>query len=400
MTAFPSVNGSGQSGAHSVSNIPSILQVPVVDSRLLEIEPDAAIFDTLLRLSGKAQRIENQTFYWREVAPYKNKTTVLATVNSSATTITFADTSFMVPGVIIENLENHERIYVPKGSTITNSTGSVGANIVRGVEGTTAATWTVGDRVLVMSSNYEEGQDKRNSMTREQGTLYNYTEGFDGLIELTEETMNTGTFGEGELDRQERLSLRNYKKEMNLRLLVGKRGVLTSTTTGITKPVYTTNGLRPHCMMYNNIDVGPGVTRKTITDGIARIAANAGVRGVNYTAICAPKVHGILSQLDESYRRTTRTDRRIGAIVNEIEGTEGMITIVVDHTLSLPGYDEEMLVFTEEQLHLKDFTPFTVRANVQDNGSRRYASQMYQRTGLQVDLPSNTGRLFNIKYAA
>lgn len=364
---------------------------PEVEDRIHKIGADLNGFLTLTRAIGKTKRIQAYEWSWHESWPIKVQTTVNAAINASATTgLTLTD-AICIKDRILLNIETGEQILC------TASTSGQPSTIVRQFGTNAAAAWTAGDRVLILGSALEEGQDKPERIMRTTNTLSNVTQKMHEAFALTDRMQNLKMYGPKEAQRLRVDSIENLHKQRS-RVLLFSQPKKTGAATGTTYSRTATGGVEFWCGLYNAMKM-PCLTEDGIAAFMEPLMANGSGNWVFYTG---SRVSRFFTQiLARSGRiQQPRSDNTLGLKVAKFSYGDVDVSIVKDRNFDLAGKNDRILVVDADCLSIVSSESMQIENNVETPGSLRDETQITVCEGVQCDNPAACGVIYGVRQAA
>ena len=207
--------------------------------KILLLEPDAAPL-TVVTKNIQKKGTGNPKFQWQEdeLDPRFDQVNNGAGYASGATSIVVDNGAYF---------EAQNLVYVPRTAETMRVTAIVGntLTVVRGV-GSTAAALVDNDPLLITSTAQPEGDASRPARSRNQTTVYNYTQIFRTPWDATETARHSEYEADDDWDYQALKHGIEHKKSIEYALMVGARSEESSSgqarrTTGGFRSFVTTN---------------------------------------------------------------------------------------------------------------------------------------------------------------
>lgn len=366
---------------------------PDIASKIQRVEPQGTPLLTLTEsVTGRVRSVHNRQFEVQEEWPIVNETTVTATEPAAETSIAVADGSIFRTGMTGFNTRTGDHFVVTTG-------GSTPLTVIRGTGTTAAAIWLSGDRLLSTGYALEEGQDKLAAWMRAPNMYTNYTQKFFHAAALTDVMMDSGFYGESENQRLNTQVILEFKKGIERGLLFGEPNKDTSGT----HPRWNTGGAKYFCKLYNQVNMGGGVTVRSWAHLLQQASRFGSEGGQSFKVIMAgQKVHAILSELPHAMgiERVPMGTSKIGDDVTEIRFPGGTAALVLNYNFEGAGLDDVALILDPRYMGLAEFGTMEMENNVQTPGSQRKEWQLTRTLGLEVTLPAAFAYAYNIQFAA
>lgn len=172
--------------------------------------------ELLKRLNGKnfKNEVKSHKYEWSTRDNRAIKTTLSIAIADSATSLVVAD-----PGVL--NVDDMIRLPNGELAVVESVSGGISATF-RVIAGTQAAH-DIGDEVIVVGGATAQGKDADNMVTTGFSDLFNYTQNFEDVIELSDLEHNALIRGEensGELIARKQMEL---SEKLQNTLIIGQR---------------------------------------------------------------------------------------------------------------------------------------------------------------------------------
>jgi hypothetical protein len=218
--------------------------------KILLLEPDAAPLTVVTKNIAK-KGTGNPKFQWQEdeLDPRFDRINNGAGYASGITALVVDNAAYF---------EAQNIVYVPRtGESMRVTAVNTGTNtltVVRGV-GSTAAALVDNDELLITSTAQPEGDASRPTRTRNQTTVYNYTQIFRTNWDATETARHSEYEADDDWDYQALKKGIEHKKSIEYALMVGNKSEDTSSG----KPRRTTGGFKSF-VTSNSTDAGGALT--------------------------------------------------------------------------------------------------------------------------------------------
>lgn len=290
----------------------------------------------MLNLLGFGETVTQVEPTWFEDEAYGDKTKATATATAAATTITVADGGVFEAGYVVKINDELLLVTTVAGNDLTVS---------RGYAGTTAGAVAIDDEVVFQFVEGKEGADARPARFKARVRKSNYTQIFDGTIQISETAIATSQHGIDDLYAYEKA-----KKEKELALQLEKaviNGVKYEAPNGLTRQM---GGLK-HFITTNVLNgAGAAVSTDILNDAFQAIAEKTGQNvGAGYKIIVSPKQKRAISKMDANKISLDRKDNGRGQVVDHFVGDFGEAEIVVNPNLAA----DEILVVDANRIKIR-----------------------------------------------
>jgi hypothetical protein len=179
------------SGQRAVTDENSTRVKADVSEEIFQYDPNANSLTLLATKLRKRRKVSQYLFHWLEKDRYPRFTTIAtgATAAQTATAVVAAgDGSKLYPRAFLLNHNTGERMLVSSVSTDTPT-------LIRGIGDEGAFPITVGDKIEIIGSAYEEGADVGSSRTVQTRNVEQFTQIIRTPIEFTGRDENTDMYG-------------------------------------------------------------------------------------------------------------------------------------------------------------------------------------------------------------
>lgn len=389
-TAYEYVSGSAAAGAYAGNTGDAIRLSPEVSQQIYMVEPADTPLDTLLGMLGQDSPTGSPTYHTQVEWPINYILQGTATETSSDVTVAFADTSFLIPTMVIQNQRTGEQMYVTAVGSSTSATCR------RGIGTTPAAACVATDVYTIIGNAVEEGADAIQNLARASGHHTNYAQMFEAKNGITDISMRQTVYGPKEEVRLNEQKISQFRKYKNRSFMTGEP--YAGTPTGATLPVYITGGARYWAKLYNNITMPGGFTYKTLSAAL-KACLRYGGQGERW-AFVSHRLWAEISSMLQDKVQVGQSENSIGMEITRIQVPGGVINLTADYLMDEAGFDDEMLVLDMRYVGTRTFEGYTAEPNIQTLGSHRRESHIYQRTGFEQRLPISSALITGLEYAA
>lgn len=379
------IKGTGQSGAVStLSGNPTRLR-PEIESRIEQMETDAAPTLTALTKVGAVKKVGAPEGKTQEEWPLRYDGVATAASAVGDTTIDVDDASFVIPGHIILNPATGEQMRV---TSVTNNE----LTVVRSIGATPEAAIAAGDRLIYTSIATEEGQDAVQARMRMTDERTWYAQKIAHRMNVTDIMAFHAMYGPSEPDRINAQGVREFKKMQNRAILLNEP---TKYLGPNSRTIYVTGGMRYWSSLYNNINMGGSLTYKGLCWALGRIFRYGDSK--SRVGLCSRRVWAEVSSLPEvmAQIRRTQDDKTFGGEITTIVVPGGRIVLAVDDSLEGDYTDNEILVVDFSKAELVEAEGYTTE-QINTAGAYRKDWQIYRRIGLKCRMPIAWGRIYRV----
>jgi hypothetical protein len=179
------------SGQRAVTDENSTRVKADVSEEIYSYDPNANSLTLLSTKLRNKRKVTQYAFNWLEKDRLPRQTTIAtgATAAQTGTAVVAAgDGSKLYPRAFIMNIDTGERMLVTSVSTDTPT-------LVRGIGGLGAFPISVGDRIEILGSAYEEGADVGSARTVQTRNVEQYTQIIRTPVQFTGRDENTDMYG-------------------------------------------------------------------------------------------------------------------------------------------------------------------------------------------------------------
>lgn len=304
-----------------------------VTENLLLLSPAETPMINLLGFGESVTQVEPT---WFEDEAYADKTKATAVADAAATKVSVADGSVFEAGYVIKVGDELMLVTAVAGNDLTVS---------RGYAGTAAAPIADKDDVVFQFVEGKEGADARPARFKSRKRVSNFTQIFDGTIQISGTAEATTQHGIVNLYLDEKA-----KKEKELALQLEKaiiNGVKYEAPNGLTRQM---GGLK-HFIVTNVLNgAGASVDTDILNDAFQAIAEKTGQNvGAGYKIIVSPKQKRAISKMDVEKINLDRKDNGRGQVVDYFVGDFGEAEIVVNPNLA----PDEILIIDTARVRIR-----------------------------------------------
>lgn len=268
-----------------------------------------ASMPVLMNMMGDGLPATNTKVEWTEdqIAPARQAVTVVATDD-----LTVADASAFPVGTVIAiessaGVSKTELVQVTAVSTNT-------LTVSRTYGGSTGSTIVVGDILIRVSKPIGENTQAPTGEGRQPEYLFNYTQIFDAVAEVSRTSNQVDMYGFTPLDYAEMTKMREIAYDINNALIYGRRversASANGTLGGILQYINTTGG---------NIDTTGGNLSPTIINNIIENIYNDGGYGMELMILCNTNQARRISAFDNSSLEIMRQDTTTGKVISRFQ---------------------------------------------------------------------------------
>jgi len=367
--------------------------VPQVESKILQVEPASTPLLTLLDGLKRVEPLRGREFTIQEQWPKKWVGTSTAAYTAADVAITLDDGTFVSPDMIAYVPSTDEQMLV----------SSVAGNVVTVVRGSTLglSSYAIasGAEILFTAPALREGQDKGSDVHRAPGMMSGYTQKVDSSAGITDVAQGLQYYGIDEYSRINQEMLKEFKKKINRMLLFSQPMKYTAAGTF---PRWATGGLLWYSKLYNEFNMGGGVTWRAFDNVVRTVKRYGGPESGSKWILCGQKAASVFSgwAAESGILTQDAGKNEFGFDVTRIKAGGMTLNIVEDWNFEGKDLDHVAIIVDNRYLALKESEGYTVEQNVQTPGAHRKEWQMYRTVGLKCECPAAFGFLYNIKYAA
>jgi hypothetical protein len=378
--------------ATAASTIGNTVRIrPEVSAQIAKVEPLETPLLTLLEKVGKFTKVGNKRFTIQEEWPLCNRTTVTAGINSSATSVTPADSTIATANMLAQNTRTGEQLLITAASSSWT--------IVRGYGTTPAAAMVAGDTLLLIGTVLPEGYSRPATLSRAPNMHSNQTTKSHHAIQLTKDMLSYDFYGVPEVTRLEAQEVLEFKKRQERHLLFDEP-VWDDAGSNSTYPRSVNGGARWYCKLYNRFNMGGVVTLRGIRHVLTACSRYGGAG--EKIILTGSTVFSLLSDLPQLLGAGQNEPMMISTLGDNVKRFSfpgGSATIALDYNFEGAGLDSEALILDARYLEGREFRALEVERDVQDPGSGFKQDQMIVDRGLACTMPLAWGYVYNMKRA-
>lgn len=354
--------------------------------------------------SGMPKEAAGDTSYgWVEDSHISGNTKATAIAANNAAAIVVEDTNIWAANSIIMNQTTGEYMLV------TSITSDVGAAVIRGLAGTTAAAVAVNDVFQLIGSAFEEGGDKPEAVTQKGESRTNYVQIFKNGWAITGTAKAVKFHTGSQLAYNRSQALGYHVEDLERSFIFGRPAVMTRNG----KPMRLSGGIAYQIETFGGLvqSANEGGAGRMSLDGIASFLRKIFDRNVKGMANERISFTGsaVIEQIQKMVRYDTRYDISVGESaygikVMKLLGFNGDLTLAT-HPLFVENsvWGHELHVYHPGLIKkrvLRDTWEETFGAGSSNNGGKD-AEEGYiaLETGWQAQAVETMGIMRNIQTA-
>lgn len=331
----------GQRGAEQLN---TVRVKPDVADTILMYMPNANPLITLTGFLREKREAVNAQFQWLEKDEQPRTSTVATTIDDVTTTLAVATGTGVrfAANYLIQNLSTGEIMRVT-GVTNDNLT------VTRGIGGN-AAPCTVGDKVLFVSTAFEDGAGIGTLKSIQEFNLYNYTQIHRTPFGFTGRDLETELFGGRDEKTETKAATIEHKKSIEQTFFFGKRSTATGTH------LITTSGGLQYFISTNAWNVSGTPLNKRTFDEFLEQGMKWGMggnqsrgTGLKYL-LCSSRWLTEINSFANDGLRYTVLDDKIGFAAETYQSPHGEVRLMRANVLD---YNHRDYAFLLDPNHLK-----------------------------------------------
>lgn len=300
-----------------------------MSARVLMTGP-AAMAPMLALSSGMPSTPTNQTSYsWIEDEHISGNTTVVTGGNTVATSLVVADVNIWMPNTIIMNEVTGEFMLVTALDSTTNT-----ITVLRGLNGTTAATVTAADTLQSIGTAHAEGSDRPAAVSQKGEERTNYVQIFKNGWAITGTAAAVGYVTGSQMAANRSLCFNYHAEDIERAFLWGRKGVRVLNN----QQLRMTQGILPQIEDYGGLVASANtggnagdLSMYDLTDFLRKIfdvqAKGYPNERIGYGGSGTLQVIQRMVQADSHYEITSR-ETEYGITVTTIVGFNGKLKII------------------------------------------------------------------------
>jgi len=338
------------------------------------LDPDRHSLYSIAAVNGQKEKATQVRYDWLEDTNVPFKTTCAATIASGVTALVVADAGLAVPNSVLKDMNTGEIMTVSAVNLGTNT-----ITIARGALGTTAAAITAGDIIVNIGNAHEEGSGAPVARTTIKTPLYNYTQIFKTVAEMTKtaKEVTTRPMSVNELDYQMKKRGVDHALDIERAFFLGKRYM---DTTG-TYPKTYTGGLESFITTNVQTDANGTLTRAEWDAWLNdMVFAHGSENKIIY-------VGGIIQNaldnwLEDKLQPTTFKINNLGVNLATYMSTRGKVQIKYQRFFDEVGYDGFAMAVDPSNVRIKVLRDTRVIPNIQENDADMIKNMYLSEVGL------------------
>ena len=381
-----------------------LLFVQQLEALIRKYKPEITPFMTLLnggpRSQGiKSQKVGNMEFSHIAQLPMPEAVEMSASALASDTTLTVVDAGGITKRHVLQNTRTGENLYVVDAYGYPGSSLTAGQLTVRRAFGDLAAqAMLAGDKLLIIGTAGEEGQEAFTGISRDPLTGTFYCQEFGWGTGITEWMDLTEMAKYNEWDRINTQALETFKDLQEAAALFGqpKYNAAGSGVSINGKRLYTTAGVEYFCRKSGNLfDFNHGLSVDAIEAAVRQVGSYSTNR--SFIAICSENIAAKLARLPELVGKIQYTDTKetLGFNLKSFDFLFGKLTFIPHRKMNVEGKVDKIMLVNVADLAKKEFRGDKIRDNIQTPGQHVRQIEYTTIWGLDNGNPYGCGLIEN-----
>ena len=383
-----------------------LLFVQQLEALIRKYKPEITPFMTLLnggpRSQGiKSQKVGNMEFSHIAQLPMPEAVEMSASAVVGDTTLTVVDAGGITKRHVLQNTRTGETLYVVDVYGHPNASVSLTAGqmtVRRGFGDITAQAMLPGDKLLIIGTAGEEGQEAFTGISRDPLTGTFYCQEFGWGTGITEWMDLTEMAKYNEWDRINTQALETFKDLQEAAALFGqpKYNAAGSGVSINGKRLYTTAGVEYFCRKSGNLfDFNHGLSVDAIEAAVRQVGSYSTNR--SFIAICSENIAAKLSRLPELIGKIQYADTKesLGFNLKSFDFLFGKLTFIPHRKMNVEGKVDKIMLVNIADLAKKEFRGDKIRDNIQTPGQHVRQIEYTTIWGLDNGNPYGCGLIEN-----
>ena len=382
-----------------------LLFVQQLEALIRRYKPETTPFMTLLNGGPnskgiKSQSVGNMEFSHIAQLPMPEAVEMSASASSSDVTLTVVDAGGITKRHVLQNTRTGENLYVADAYGLPGSSLIVAGQLtVRRAFGTTIAQAMVaGDKLLIIGTAGEEGQEAFTGISRDPLTGTFYCQEFGWGTGITEWMDLTQMAKYNEWDRINSQALETFKDLQEAAALFGqpKYHAAGSGMSINGKRMYATAGVEYFCRQSGNLfDFNHGLSVDAIEAAVRQVGAYSTNR--SFVAICSETIAARIARLPELIGKIQYSDTKesLGFNLKSFDFMFGKLTFIPHRKMNVEGKTGNIMLVNLADLMKKEFRGDKIRDNIQTPGQHVRQIEYTTIWGLDNGNPYGCGLIEN-----